>query len=101
MRPPLPAKILRLECTAYLAGAEPGVTVAPCNRGPAAVMQVAAPVSPLEAGGSRPAVAVAAARGTARLPTGTVTFLFTDIEGSTSAWIKNPTAMRTALARHD
>ena len=35
------------------------------------------------------------------LPVGTVTFLFTDIEGSTKLWEQNPEAMRTALARHD
>jgi predicted ATPase/class 3 adenylate cyclase len=35
------------------------------------------------------------------LPTGTVTFLFTDIEGSTIRWEHHPEAMRTALARHD
>jgi predicted ATPase/class 3 adenylate cyclase/Tfp pilus assembly protein PilF len=35
------------------------------------------------------------------LPTGTVTFLFTDIEGSTKLWEAYPEAMRTALARHD
>ncbi len=34
-------------------------------------------------------------------PTGTVTFLFTDIEGSTTRWEHYPEAMRTALARHD
>ena len=34
-------------------------------------------------------------------PTGTVTFLFTDIEGSTSMWERDATAMRKALARHD
>ena len=34
-------------------------------------------------------------------PTGTVTFLFTDIEGSTKLWEKFPDAMKTALARHD
>ena len=34
-------------------------------------------------------------------PTGTVTFLFTDIEGSTTRWEHHPQAMRTALARHD
>ena len=34
-------------------------------------------------------------------PTGTVTFLFTDIEGSTKLWEHNPQAMQTALARHD
>ncbi len=35
------------------------------------------------------------------LPTGTVKFLFTDIEGSTTRWEHHPDAMRTALARHD
>jgi predicted ATPase/class 3 adenylate cyclase len=34
-------------------------------------------------------------------PTGTVTFLFTDIEGSTKLWESSPEAMRAALARHD
>ena len=34
-------------------------------------------------------------------PTGTVTFLFTDIEGSTKLWERNPQAMQEALARHD
>ncbi|MEP6755135.1 MAG: tetratricopeptide repeat protein, partial [Chthonomonadales bacterium] len=35
------------------------------------------------------------------LPGGTVTFLFTDIEGSTRLWEEHPQAMRPALARHD
>jgi predicted ATPase/class 3 adenylate cyclase len=35
------------------------------------------------------------------LPTGTVTFLFTDIEGSTKRWEQNAQAMRSVLARHD
>ena len=34
-------------------------------------------------------------------PSGTVTFLFTDIEGSTGLWERHPDAMRMALARHD
>src|SRR5207244_8038464 len=34
-------------------------------------------------------------------PTGTVTFLFTDIEGSTRLWEQYPEAMKAALARHD
>src|SRR4026209_619270 len=36
----------------------------------------------------------------ADLPTGTVTFLFTDIEGSTPLWEREPDPMRLALARH-
>jgi len=35
------------------------------------------------------------------LPSGTVTFLFTDIEGSTALWEAAPEAMREALERHD
>ena len=35
------------------------------------------------------------------LPTGTVTFLFTDLEGSTRLWEQHPEAMKPALARHD
>src|SRR5687768_403761 len=34
-------------------------------------------------------------------PTGTVTFLFTDLQGSTKMWERHPDAMRVALARHD
>jgi predicted ATPase/class 3 adenylate cyclase/Tfp pilus assembly protein PilF len=34
-------------------------------------------------------------------PTGAVTFLFTDIEGSTSLWDQYPAAMQAALAHHD
>ena len=34
-------------------------------------------------------------------PTGTITFLFSDIEGSTKKWEKQPDAMREALAAHD
>ena len=34
------------------------------------------------------------------LPTGTVTFLMTDIEGSTRAWQRRPEALTTAVPRH-
>ncbi|MBC8134405.1 MAG: adenylate/guanylate cyclase domain-containing protein, partial [Fibrella sp.] len=37
----------------------------------------------------------------AAMPVGTITFLFTDIEGSTRLWDLAPVAMQTALARHD
>ncbi len=35
------------------------------------------------------------------LPTGTITFLFTDIEGSTRLWEEYPEQMRSAMMRHD
>jgi len=34
-------------------------------------------------------------------PSGTVTFLFTDIEGSTQLWEERPEEMRVALGDHD
>ena len=36
----------------------------------------------------------------ADLPRGTVTFLFTDIEGSTALWERDRAAMHGAVARH-
>jgi predicted ATPase/class 3 adenylate cyclase len=35
------------------------------------------------------------------LPTGTLNFLFTDVEGSTRLWEEHPQAMRRVMARHD
>lgn len=35
------------------------------------------------------------------ISTGTITFLFTDVEGSTKLWERNPEAMSQALAHHD
>src|SRR5919204_5788574 len=37
----------------------------------------------------------------AALPTGTVTFLLTDVEGSTRLWDQHPDQMRAALVQHD
>ncbi len=37
----------------------------------------------------------------AKRPTGTVTFLFTDIEGSTRLWEQHPVTMQSAVAQHD
>ena len=34
-------------------------------------------------------------------PSGQVTFLFTDVEGSTELWDRSPKAMKDALAEHD
>ena len=39
-------------------------------------------------------------RAALQLPTGTVTFLFTDIEGSTRLWETQRGAMQQALAHH-
>ncbi len=39
--------------------------------------------------------------GMADRPTGTVTFLFTDVEGSTRFWEDHPADMQAALERHD
>src|SRR5262245_46129686 len=37
----------------------------------------------------------------AHLPSGTVTFLLTDLEGSTRLWEQDPETMRAAMVRHD
>jgi class 3 adenylate cyclase len=37
----------------------------------------------------------------AREPTATITFLFTDVDGSTARWERSPGARQVALARHD
>ncbi|HEU5098500.1 MAG TPA: adenylate/guanylate cyclase domain-containing protein, partial [Roseiflexaceae bacterium] len=50
------------------------------------------------AGGDAP---LAVPREPQPLPSGTVTFLFTDIVGSTQLWEQHHAAMGTALARHD
>jgi predicted ATPase/class 3 adenylate cyclase/DNA-binding CsgD family transcriptional regulator len=36
-----------------------------------------------------------------QLPEGTITFMLTDLQGSTQAWEAQPKAMRAAMARHD
>jgi LuxR family maltose regulon positive regulatory protein len=56
----------------------------------------AAPTKREPDGGSIPSAASAPS-----LPTGTLTFLFTDIEGSTTRWEQHQQAMRLALAQHD
>jgi DNA-binding SARP family transcriptional activator/class 3 adenylate cyclase len=60
------------------------------------VLQPAADPPGLSAEASRPARLHAAA-----LPTGVVTFLLTDIEGSTRLWEADPEAMAAALEVHD
>src|SRR6202521_4474041 len=48
-----------------------------------------------------PALMLATPRAERVLPTGTITFLFTDIEGSTRLWERHHAAMQQALAHHD
>ena len=48
-----------------------------------------------------PSAAVPVEPGGAELPAGTVTFLLTDIEGSTRLWETEPEAMEVALERHN
>ena len=38
---------------------------------------------------------------TTQPPSGTVTFLLTDLEGSTRMWEQDPDAMKAAMVRHD
>jgi predicted ATPase/class 3 adenylate cyclase len=42
-----------------------------------------------------------AATGSGAIPSGTVTFVFTDIEGSTKRWERDRAAMQSAVRRHD
>ena len=51
-------------------------------------------------GGGSPHETGARWNGHRHTPTGTVTFLFTDIEGSTRLWQQNPEAMKAALVHH-
>lgn len=50
---------------------------------------------------SHSAIALGSALGDIVLPTGIVTFLMTDIEGSTRLWETDPAAMGVAIRRHD
>jgi class 3 adenylate cyclase len=66
-------------------------------RGLLAVDQLPPPIP----GSTRAASATPAIAAPTPLPSGTVTFLFTDIAGSTQLWEQHPQAMQQALARHD
>ena len=87
---------------AYLGKAQ-DLTLDRLNRAAATLAAASAPTAP------HPGVRMADVRGSraARvlappaLPEGTLTFLFTDIVGSTTLWEAHPQAMAPALARHD
>jgi len=51
-------------------------------------------------GAVQPAPRAVLAEPSPALPRGTVTFLFTDIQGSTPLWERKPEAMKAAVARH-
>src|SRR5205823_13372294 len=52
-------------------------------------------------GGTRPVMSNESRPAAGGLPTGTVTFLFTDVVGSTVLWEQAPETMGPAMARHD
>src|SRR5690349_21718408 len=58
-------------------------------------------VDELALGASARELSVVSAPSPKTLPSGTVTFLFTDIEGSTQLWERHGAAMGAALVRHD
>ena len=64
----------------------------PSERGPAGTAPRTLPGAPTASLGQAPSVPS---------PSGAVTLLFTDIEGSTRAWEHHPTEMAVALARHE
>jgi predicted ATPase/class 3 adenylate cyclase len=84
----------------YDEGRLQGITVTPAwlqDLLAAARLGLAGPTSmPVAAAARNAVLAPAAAR-----PQGTVTFLFTDVEGSTRRWEEHPQAMRAVMARHD
>jgi predicted ATPase/class 3 adenylate cyclase/transcriptional regulator with XRE-family HTH domain len=77
-----------------LAGSAPP-TPAPTPESPAPENGPAIVPAPAGAAVAGPAPTPAA------LPAGTLTFLLTDIEGSTPLWEQHPAAMQAAIARHD
>jgi class 3 adenylate cyclase len=70
-------------------------------RGELAVDRLAAPAALAEHSIGRGLAAAERDTATLPLPSGTVTFLFTDIEGSTRLWFHNAQTMGAAIARHE
>src|SRR5262245_18427324 len=87
------------ECVTFVQFARHGLDeVPPALPIPAAAQLPHAPPPTERAGGL--AVLLASDAPTRR-PSGTVTFLFTDIEGSTRLWEQHPDLMRTAFQRQE
>jgi len=87
------------DCLQLVASERPAFLQA--ARGQLATDRLATPGASLErsiAGALAPAERDTAQRS---LPSGTVTFLFTDIQGSTRLWAHNPQTMGPAIARHE
>src|SRR5262245_25924815 len=70
-------------------------------RGQLATDRLAAPGAGVERSIARGRAAAERDTPALALPSGTVTFLFTDIEGSTRLWSQNPQTMGAAIARHE
>src|SRR3989337_403442 len=86
----------RVQMSVFVFQAEDGIRDATVTGVQTCALPISSKFAPQPEQGERlrrPAMAV--------LPTGTVTFLFTDIEGSTRLWEEHAEAMRAALGRHD
>jgi predicted ATPase/class 3 adenylate cyclase len=71
-----------------------------CARAKLAVNRLVTPIPPIAQPAPSPATIGPTRAAQSALPSGMVTFLFTDIEGSTPLWEHEPEQMRLALARH-
>jgi class 3 adenylate cyclase len=81
--------------------AEERVAFLQAARGDLAVDRLAAPAASVERSVARAIAPAEQNTAPLPLPSGTVTFLFTDIEGSTQLWSQNPQMMGAAIARHE
>jgi class 3 adenylate cyclase len=71
-----------------------------CARAELAVDRLVIPIPPIAQPAPPPPTIHPTHAAQSALPSGMVTFLFTDIEGSTPLWEREPDQMRLALARH-